>query len=185
MWTNDRNAILYDCSFNEEVERVLFHPLSSRFLKENLFWWGSCSGRYGHFGPIGALGSQKHVEGVAEVSEEIWRFLKKFCEPTLSNLLPPAQAFSNPATRWRCPALESCNSLLISSLKTFFLNCMSKTRQLNQSWFVFGSMNTLKEICQRMTSPMTACFPVFLYRGLKGHCSDCSTHLRSNCVQVG
>ena len=50
--------------------------------------------------PKGALGSQNNVEQVAEVSEEIWRFLKKFCEPSLSNLLPPAQAFSNLATRW-------------------------------------------------------------------------------------
>ena len=37
-WQNDRNAILYDISFSGKVERVLFHPLSSHFLKENLFW---------------------------------------------------------------------------------------------------------------------------------------------------
>ena len=33
----DRNAILYNYSVSEEVERVLFHPLSSRFLKEDHF----------------------------------------------------------------------------------------------------------------------------------------------------
>ena len=64
--------------------------------------------------PKGAWGSQKHVEEVAEVSEEICRFLKKFCDPTLSNLLPPAQLFSNPATRWRLSTTESCKNLLIS-----------------------------------------------------------------------
>ena len=99
---NYRNAILYNCSFSEEVERVLFRPLSSRFLKENHFWGGSCVGLFGHFGPKGALGSQNNVEEVAEVSEEIWRFLKKFCEPTLSNLLSVTRTFSNLATRWRC-----------------------------------------------------------------------------------
>ena len=36
------------------------------------------------FGSMGALGSQKYMEEVSEISEEIWRFLKKFCEPTLS-----------------------------------------------------------------------------------------------------
>ena len=61
-WQNDRNAILYDCSFSEEVERVLFHPLSSRFLKENYFWGGSCGGLFGLFGPEGALGCQKDDE---------------------------------------------------------------------------------------------------------------------------
>ena len=44
------------------VERVLFHPLSSRFLKENHFLGGSCAGTFGTFGPKGAFGSQKHVE---------------------------------------------------------------------------------------------------------------------------
>ena len=112
-WQNDRNAILYDCSFSEEVERVPFHPLSSRFLKENHFSGGSCDETLVTIGPKGALGSQKHVEEVTEVSEEIWRFLKKFCEPTLSNLLPPARLFSNPATRWRPSTTESCKTLLI------------------------------------------------------------------------
>ena len=100
-WQNDRNAILYDCSFSEEVERVPYHPLSSRFLKENHFLGGSCDETLVTIGPKGALGSQKHVEEFSGVSEEIWRFLKKFCESTLSNLLSVAQMFLNPATRWR------------------------------------------------------------------------------------
>ena len=74
----------------------------------------------------------------------IWPFPFNFCEPTLSDLLSQNQTFSNPATRWRCPAPDSCNSLLISSLKICSSICMSKTRQLNQSWFVLGSINTLK-----------------------------------------
>ena len=61
-WQNDRNAILYDCSFSEEVERVLFHPLSSLFLKENHFLGGSCVGLFGLFGPKGALGCQEEEE---------------------------------------------------------------------------------------------------------------------------
>ena len=105
---------------------MLFHPLSSRFLKENHFLGGSCVGLFGLVGPKGALGSQKHVEEVTEVSEEIWRFLKKFCEPTLSNLLPPAQLFSNPATRWRPSTTDSCNTLLISPLTKVLKVCEYK-----------------------------------------------------------
>ena len=106
-WQNDRNAILYDCSFSEEVERVLFHPLSSRFLKENHFWGGPCDETLVTNGPKGEIGSQQHVEEVSGVSEEIWRFLKKFCEPSLSNLLSVTQTFSNLATRWRCQTPDS------------------------------------------------------------------------------
>ena len=61
-WQTDPNVILFDTSFSEKVERVLFHPLSSRFLKENQFLGGSCVGTFGTFGPKGAFGSQKHVE---------------------------------------------------------------------------------------------------------------------------
>ena len=70
-------------------------------------------GFLGLFGPKGALGSQKNVEEVAEVSEEIWRFLKKFREPTLSNLLLLASLFSNPATRRQPSTTDSCKTLLI------------------------------------------------------------------------
>ena len=71
MGQNDRKIILYDISVDLEVERVLFHPLSSHFAKENPCF-GCCGvGLFGHFGPKGALGSLKHVEKVSEVSEEI------------------------------------------------------------------------------------------------------------------
>ena len=71
MAQNDRKIILYDISFNLEGERVLFHPLSSHFVKENPCF-GCCGvGLFGHFCPKGALGSQKPVEKVSEVSEEI------------------------------------------------------------------------------------------------------------------
>ena len=66
-WQNDRNAILYDTSFRSMVERVLFHPLSSSFLKENQFSGGSCVGGFGVFGPKGALGCQEDEE--KEISE--------------------------------------------------------------------------------------------------------------------
>ena len=67
------------------------------------------------FGSKGALGSQKYVEEVSEVSEEIWQFLKKVCETTLSNMLPLARAFSNLATRWRSSTADPCKTLLISA----------------------------------------------------------------------
>ena len=59
---NDRNAILYDTSFSSMVERVLFHPFSSSFLKENQFSGGSCVGGFGVFGPKGAFGCQEDEE---------------------------------------------------------------------------------------------------------------------------
>ena len=66
MAQNDRKIILYDIYFNLEGERVLFHPLSSCFLKENPCFGCCCVGYVGHFGPKGALGSHKHVEKVSE-----------------------------------------------------------------------------------------------------------------------
>ena len=53
-------------------------------------------GILGFFGPKDALGSKIHGEEVSEISEEILRFLKKFCEATLSNLLSATQVFKNP-----------------------------------------------------------------------------------------
>ena len=44
---------------------------------------GSYAGFLGLYGPKGALGSQINVDKVAEVSEEILQFLKKFRETTL------------------------------------------------------------------------------------------------------
>ena len=81
-------------------------------------------GFLGFFGPKGALGSQKHVEEVAEVSEEIWLLLKKFCEPALSNLLPPARLFSNLATRWRPSTTDPCKTLLISTWTKVLKDCI-------------------------------------------------------------
>ena len=98
-----------------KVERVLFHPLSSRFLKENQFSGGSCDGFFGFFGSKCALGSQKHVEEVSEVSQGFWQFPKAITEPTLSNLPPTTKAVSNPATRWRSSTPNSCKTLLVST----------------------------------------------------------------------
>ena len=68
MGQNDRKIILYDISVDLEGERVLFHPFSSCFLKENPCFGCCCVGFVGPKGPKGALGSQKHVEKVSEVS---------------------------------------------------------------------------------------------------------------------
>ena len=60
---NYHNAILYNIFKIEKVERVLFHPLSSHFLKENIFSGGSCAG---FFGPKGVFGCQDKVQKVSE-----------------------------------------------------------------------------------------------------------------------
>jgi len=59
MSQNDRNAILYDISFSSKVERVLFHPLSSRFLKDGSSFGCFFVGLFGLFGSKDALGCQK------------------------------------------------------------------------------------------------------------------------------
>ena len=120
-WGQEKNRQ----NFSEEVERLLFHPLSSRFLKENHFWGGSCVGQFGLFCPKGVLGSQKHVEGILGVCEENCRFAKKFCEPTLSNLLLPAQAFCNLATRWRSSMPDPCNTMLIQTWRKGLKDCIT------------------------------------------------------------
>ena len=71
MGQNDRMIILYDISFNLEDERVLFHPLSSHFLKEGACFGCCCAGFFGHFCPKDALGSQKSLGKKLGVSEEI------------------------------------------------------------------------------------------------------------------
>ena len=156
--------------FSEEVERVLFHPLSSRFLKESHFWGGSCGGQFGHFGPKGALGSQNNVEEVAEVSEEIWRFLKKFREPTLSNLFHPARLFLNPATRWRPSTTESCKTLLISTWTKVLKVCELKYKFSRQSRYVWTSIYALIHIFQISVSHMKASFFSFTTQGSQKSC---------------
>ena len=59
------------------------------------------------------LGVKKMWKKLQKFSEEIWRFLKKFREPTLSNLLLLAPLFSNHATRWQPSTTDSCKTLLI------------------------------------------------------------------------
>ena len=98
-----------------KVERVLFHPLSSRFLKENHFWGGSCDETHVTIGPKGALGSKKHVEEVSEVCRGFWRFAEAITEHTHSNLLPGTTLFSNSATRWRFSTPDSFKTLLVST----------------------------------------------------------------------
>ena len=110
--TTQPSTISLSVNRSKEYSFTLFHHV----FKENHFWGGSCVGIFGTFGPKGAMGSQNNVVEVANVSEEIWRFLKKFCEPTLSNLLPPARLFSYLATRWRSSTNVSCNTLLVSPL---------------------------------------------------------------------
>ena len=61
-------------------------------------------------------------------------FPLKFCEPTLSNLLPPAQLFSYLATRWRSSTNVSCNTLLVSPLTKVLKVCKYKCYFSYPSW---------------------------------------------------
>ena len=119
-----------------KVERVLFHPLSSRFLKENQFWRGSCDETHVTIGPKGALGSQKHVEEVSEVSEEIWRFLKKFRAASSFKSASCNHSVSNLATRWRSSTPNSCKTLLVSTWTKVLEVCRYKYLLSNLSWYV-------------------------------------------------
>ena len=76
------------------------------------------------------------------------------------------------------------NSLLISPLTTvLFLVCMCKNRQVNQSWFVLGLMNT--QFCWSTND-----FSFVIQMSEKSqfwlfYSSDCSTFLWSTCIQAG
>ena len=86
-----------------KVERVLFHSLSSRFVKENQFWGGSCDETHVTIGPKGALGSQKHVEEVSEVYQENWWFPKKNSERKKRIILfleKNSKTFSHQSNKW-------------------------------------------------------------------------------------
>ena len=55
--------------------------------------------------------------GLKNTWKKFWEFAKKiddsrrnFVQPTLSNLLPSAQGFSNPANRWRSLTTDSCKN---------------------------------------------------------------------------
>ena len=63
-------------------------------------------------------------------------FPLKFCEHTLSNLLPPAQAFSNPATRWRSSMPDPCKTMLIQTWTKVLKDCITSIYIFKQSWYV-------------------------------------------------
>ena len=74
MARNLRNAMLYDLSFVVVVVVVVF---SSHFLKENLFWGGSCVGRVGQFCPKVVFGCQEHVQKVSWASDRRFGFVPR------------------------------------------------------------------------------------------------------------
>ena len=57
--------MLYDLSSGGKVERLLLHPFSLHFLKENLFLGDSCAGFYGFFDPKVVFGCQENVQKVS------------------------------------------------------------------------------------------------------------------------
>ena len=63
----------------------------------------------------------------------IWPFPFEICEPNLSNLLPLAQAFSNPATRWRSSMPDPCKTLLISTWTKVLKDCIIEINLFKQS----------------------------------------------------
>ena len=109
----------------KEYSFTLFHHV---FWKRTIFegvpvwdFWDSLVPKV-HLG-VKKMRKKKFLKG-----KPIWPFPFNFCEPTLSDLLSVTQVFPNPATRWRCPAPDSCNSLLISSLKTFFFSLYEQNK---------------------------------------------------------
>ena len=64
---NRPNAMLYDLSSGGKVERLLLHPFSSHFLKENPFSGGSGVGVVAVFGPKLYLGVKKMCKKVFEI----------------------------------------------------------------------------------------------------------------------
>ena len=96
-----------------KVERVLFHPLSSRFLKENHFSRGSCVGNFGTFGPKSALGSKNMWTKKFFKEKAIWRFLKKLCAAYSFKSASCNHSVTNLATRWRSTTPYSCKTLLV------------------------------------------------------------------------
>ena len=70
MARNLRNAMLYDLSFVVVVVVVF----SSHFLKENLFWGGSCVGSVGSFCPKCVFGCQENVQKVSWDSDRWFGF---------------------------------------------------------------------------------------------------------------
>ena len=72
--------------------------------------------------------------------------------PTLSNLLHPAQLFSNPATRWRSSMLGPYKTLLVSTWTKVWKVCVGWICIFKQSWYVYISLDTLRNIFQSSIS---------------------------------
>ena len=89
---NNRNAVLHESVL---VQKLIKYPI---ILLHSIFWKRTIfqrSSQFGHFGPKCASGSQNHVEEGSKVCQENWRFAKKLCEPTLSQLFPASEVFSS------------------------------------------------------------------------------------------
>ena len=160
---NDRKTILYKITFNLKGERVIFHPLSSRFLKENQFSVWSCVGGFGVFCPKGALGCQeddekKIFQREANLTISRWNFVSllfRIC------FLPP-KLLSKSATRWRSSMPDPCKTVLLSTWTQVLKRCNNKIYIFMQSWYVQNSIDALINICQSSISDMTACFFSFM-----------------------
>ena len=89
-------------------------------------------------------------------------FPLKLCKPTFSNLLPPAEAFSKSATRWRSSMPDPCKTVLLSTWTQVLKRCNNKIYIFMQSWYVQNSIDAVINICQSSISDMTACFFSFM-----------------------
>ena len=61
----------------EMVVIVLFHPLSTHFLKEKHFLGGSCVGTFGTFGPV--LSIFAIILVTVSLSDNIWYYILDVC----------------------------------------------------------------------------------------------------------
>ena len=95
----------------KEYSFTLFHHV---FWKRTIFEGVPVSGNLGTLVPKVPWGLTKMRKKKFLKGKPIWPFPFNIGEPTLSNLLPPAQLFSYLATRWRPSTHVSCNSLLVS-----------------------------------------------------------------------
>ena len=117
----------------KEYSFTLFHHV---FWKRTIFEGVPALGNLGFLVPEVHWGLKNMWKKCREFAKKIGNSRRNFVRPTLSNLLPPTQSFSNPSTRWRRSTTELCKTLMISSWTKVLKVCKLKYQFLCQSWYV-------------------------------------------------
>ena len=117
----------------KEYSVTLFHHI---FWKRTIFKGVPLAGFLGFLVPKVPWGLKKMRKKKFLKGKPIWPFPFNIYEPNLSNLLPLASLFSNPATRWRPSTTEICKTLLISIWTKVLKVCNLKYQFSCQSWYV-------------------------------------------------